>query len=1100
MIGGIVFIAALIRQSHRITVLEKDVRAFSRLNQTSGQMSGQAAVQAATQSNVAQPSSNTVQPTPGAVRSDPLIPPIAPKTASGYNPHAPHTPYANAAVPQLQVQQTEVHKEESAGVILGRIGIGAVVLGSIFFLKYAFDNNWIGEAGRIMLGLVGGAGIFALGHYLYAKYQEYGAILMGGGVTILYFSVYAAYDFYQLIPMSAAYTGFIVITAVVCIVSAVLRAQSLLVIASIGAFLAPLIFDLQTTSFLGVATYITIAAIGISTVILRRGWTYLAYLPAIGIALVFSTWYAAEYSSTMLAIVAVFALAWTTMFVGMGIALMTQAQSEQDKTGIVLTTLAYFFGAVTLYTLFVREYSDYLGIGAVLGALHAGIAAYIAHTVTQGKVYVSIVMAGIMATFLTVAVQLQFDGVWVGVAWVVESLVLYYLASRIQDRGFQIMGAIVFALGAGSILINEWTLFNPSKPFVPILNTGFFAMMLATIIAGIIAFIYYRSGSITKEIQKRGITVFFVVANVFFLLTVTSQVTKFYSYLASAAYDRASNQAQTALMYSGRSADSVQDEAFAEANKISEKLGNTANTIIYIFYAIYAAFLTLVGFVKRVAGPRKLGLVLFVFTMVLVIARVWSLGPIYKIVATIGVGALALIASFVYAKYKDRLIGTTAALVLGIALFGAAAQAAYEPQMWQYSQDIEYNGANSTRPFVEVVIPESVTGVDPQGSSIRIVRNGIEEVSYAVVHRTTFATDEVQANILNTSSRDGNTFALLDVGTNSVYSGITLRIRNNNFNRQVKVYAADSQIGLDSTGWRLVSDAGYIYSFQENISGGVRQAYTTVNLPKMTSRYLKIEIVAGTEGALIIDGVRIESSAESVIPRTYTHTVEQTVTLDPKTKASIVTADLGRLYNVSEIGVSLGEGNFARQATVLTSVDGKDYSQSGVGRLYSLRSQTFTGSINTIEFAPVVARYIKIVIANGDSAPLDFGKTLRVKGPLGSLIFDGSVPGNYELVYGNPRALAPNYDTQELARFISAQEVVRAYLGDVKVNAEYMAPVPPKVPFAVQYPHALTIVVVVFVILGLGLIAWYILRINNSTEIKSTGNFSDSTTEQKEQK
>ncbi len=1089
-IAGIVFAAVLVRQSHRITILEKDVRTFVRLSQTSGQ----SAAQTNAQTNV---QSNTAQPAPGAVRSDPLIPPIAPKTASGYNPLASHTPYANATAPQTPLQQIEVHKEESAGVILGRIGIGAVVLGAIFFLKYAFDNNWIGEAGRIILGLVGGAGVFALGHYLYAKYQEYGAILMGGGATILYFSVYAAYDFYSLIPMSAAYAGFIVITAVVCVVSAVLRAQSLLVIASIGAFLAPLIFDLNNANFFAIAAYITIAAIGISIVILRRGWTYLAYLPALGIALVFSTWYAAEYSSNLLALVATFVLAWITMFVGMGITLMTRAQDEHDKTGIIITTLSYFLGAVTLYSLFNGEYSDYLGIGAVLGAFHAGIAAYIAHAATQGKVYVSIVMAGIMATFLTIAVQLQFDGVWVGVAWVIESLVLYYLASRMQDRGFQVMGAIVFALGASSILINEWSWFNPAKIFVPILNTGFFAMMLATAIAATIAFIYYRSGSITKAIQKRGVSVFFVVANVFFLLAVTSQVTKFYSYTASVAYDRAANQAQTALLYTGKNADTAQQEAYAEANDIAEKLGNTANTIIYIFYAIYAAFLTLVGFVKRVAGPRKLGLVLFVFTMILVIARVWSLGPVYKIVATIGVGVIALIASFVYAKYKDRLVGTTAALVLGIALFGASAQAAYEPQLWQYSQDIEYYGASNAKPFVEVVIPESVTGVDTQGSSIRIIRNGIEEVSYAIVHRTTFATDEVQASVINTSSRDGNTFAILDVGTNSVYSGITLQIRNNNFNRQVKVYAADSQIGLDSAGWRLVSDTGYIYSFQENTAGGIRQSYTTVNLPKMTSRYLKIEIVAGTEGTLIIDGVRVESSAESVIPRTYTHTVEQVVTLDPKTKASIVTADLGRLYNVSEIAMSLGEGNFARQATVLTSVDGKEYVQSGTGRLYSLRSQTFTGSINTIEFAPVVARYLKIIVANGDSVPLDFGKTLRAKGPLGSLIFDGSASGSYELVYGNPRAVAPNYDTQVLARFISAQEVVRAYLGDITVNAEYEAPLPPKVPFTVQYPHALTIVVAVFVILGLGLIAWYTLRLHADNSIKPTGNFSDTTPEQK---
>ena len=42
---------------------------------------------------------------------------------------------------------------------LNRIGIAAVLIGVSYFLKFAFDNNWIGPAGRVAIGLLAGIAI-----------------------------------------------------------------------------------------------------------------------------------------------------------------------------------------------------------------------------------------------------------------------------------------------------------------------------------------------------------------------------------------------------------------------------------------------------------------------------------------------------------------------------------------------------------------------------------------------------------------------------------------------------------------------------------------------------------------------------------------------------------------------------------------------------------------------------------------------------------------------------------------------------------------------------------------------------------------------------
>jgi hypothetical protein len=48
---------------------------------------------------------------------------------------------------------------------LARIGVLALVIGVAFFLKFVFNNDWIGPTGRVILGITAGLGMLGLGHY-----------------------------------------------------------------------------------------------------------------------------------------------------------------------------------------------------------------------------------------------------------------------------------------------------------------------------------------------------------------------------------------------------------------------------------------------------------------------------------------------------------------------------------------------------------------------------------------------------------------------------------------------------------------------------------------------------------------------------------------------------------------------------------------------------------------------------------------------------------------------------------------------------------------------------------------------------------------------
>jgi uncharacterized membrane protein len=81
-----------------------------------------------------------------------------------------------------------------------RIGIVILVVGIGFFLKYSIDKELIAPPARVALVVVTGLAMLIAGtNMLGRKYQVLGQGLMGGGFASLYFSVFAAYEYYHLI-------------------------------------------------------------------------------------------------------------------------------------------------------------------------------------------------------------------------------------------------------------------------------------------------------------------------------------------------------------------------------------------------------------------------------------------------------------------------------------------------------------------------------------------------------------------------------------------------------------------------------------------------------------------------------------------------------------------------------------------------------------------------------------------------------------------------------------------------------------------------------------------------------------------------------------
>ncbi len=625
MFFGIIVIAVVLflvsRQNSRIERLEK-------------------LIGAGLPSKPAAPVSSSVN----AQSASPSVSPAAPA------PSAAQTP--SNLPPKIPVEKNE----ESSGRFLGKLGIAAVLLGVAFFLKYAFDNNWIGPAGRVMIGILAGIGFIGVGQILRGKYMKYSDLLMGGGSAILYLSIYSAYTFYHLITASTASVFMLCVTALTLAISVVNATQTLSLVGVVGAFATPFLVNTGTDTMSTLFIYMTIVNIGVLGISFFKKWPKLNLVTFIGTGLNFIVWYVSYYREDALIPTLGFVCVTFLVFLIANVARAIAAGVKADQADYVLLGGNAAALAAMVYILLEPMHQGILGFAAALIAVvYIGVA-FIVNKRNPTDMALNIFLPGLAVTFLSLAVPMQFSGPWIAVAWFIEAAFLYGIASLISNRGFQVMGVVVYILGLVDFLVWQFDQFVNNAPFTPIFNTAFMVLTLAIAVAYVIAYVYHRFGSINVEIQKRGIMAFIIIANILTIYALSSQIVFYHDAKINDLNIKYQSQMTQAQRYNTGYDTSGMDRQASQAyyDEVA-KTRNQSNTLVSILWTLYAAALTGLGFARRISSLRRLGLMLFVVTAVKVVIDVWSLGPLYRIISFIVFGLIALIASFAYAKYKDRL-------------------------------------------------------------------------------------------------------------------------------------------------------------------------------------------------------------------------------------------------------------------------------------------------------------------------------------------------------------------------------------------------------------------------------------------------------------
>jgi uncharacterized membrane protein len=522
-----------------------------------------------------------------------------------------------------------------AGKWLNRIGVVAFLFATGYFLKYAFDNRWIGETGRVILGFVAGVIFLALGARYQAKaYQRFSQGLTGGGIALFYLSLYAAFAFYKLIPQTPAFMFMIVVTVASIVLAIRYNALPIAMLASTGGFLTPVLLSTGVDNQVVLFTYILLLNLGILGIAYFRKWPLLNCQNFILTVITFVTWSGRFYTPQKLWTTVLFLTLFFIVFASFPVLhnIVNRRKASQAELILAFFNAGLYFGI--MYWLLEDKYDDYLGLFSLaMGATYVALS-YFTHRRNKEDRFLVWLFLGLAGTFVSLAVPVQLKQNWITIAWAIEGTILTYLGFRFKSGNILSASVVVLGLAFLRLIYSDVSLPSelPIEEFSLLLNKRALAFVF-----GIAAL--FCSGHFFAKTPKDVFTESSFTAGC--LVIAANFLTVVFLSIETKDYFRF-------LLSQGR----ISPATLSYAQQLS----------LSVIWTLYATLLVVVGIWKGYKSSRYMGLLLFGITILKVFfVDLSELARFYRIISFLVLGIILIGVSFLYQRYRGILIGPTEA-------------------------------------------------------------------------------------------------------------------------------------------------------------------------------------------------------------------------------------------------------------------------------------------------------------------------------------------------------------------------------------------------------------------------------------------------------
>lgn len=508
---------------------------------------------------------------------------------------------------------------------LNRVGIVAVLTGVSYFLKYAFENNWIGPSGRVAIGLLAGAGLLLWSERFRAKgHPAFSYSLKAVGLGTLYLSLWAAFQVYQLVPVEVAFGAMAAVTAATIVMAWTQNAMVLAAFALAGGFSTPLLLSTGKNHEASLFTYVALLDIAVLILVVLKPWLQLAWGSFLGTLLLSGLWAERYYGTDNRTETTVFFALFAAIFALSPLLSEDSSldHSRQLASACVLAVMNATAFSWELFAMYDNERTLLTWFAVLLAAVYLGLAdGFRRLRQHNDTVTIRLVHITLAVTFLTIAVPLKLEGHSIAIAWIVESAALLWIASRTETRALGRLGIAALLLGIVDLLF-----ISGERAPLLVFNSRFFTYLLAIAVLG--AVVKYGEPLVSENLRPI-LMAGKIALSLLALTALTLEASDFFDWRLV----RPSGQF-TQLAY-----------------EHSMQLHVMREFTYSAIWLLYGAALMAAGFWKRSGFLRWQALALMAFTVVKVfVYDVSALDKGYRIVSFVALGGVLLAVSFIYQR------------------------------------------------------------------------------------------------------------------------------------------------------------------------------------------------------------------------------------------------------------------------------------------------------------------------------------------------------------------------------------------------------------------------------------------------------------------
>lgn len=401
------------------------------------------------------------KPTPETVKTDPSPVKQAPKKPYIGIEEKPSefeskvTAIFNKAVQWFIVgddfRSKNVSKEYAVATTwLIRGSILIILVGLAFFLKYSIEKDLVPPYLRVATtGAVGIAMLISSLLLANKKYHKIAMGFLGGGIAVLYFSIFAAYAIYHLITVGPAYALMILITLTAGVLAVKMDSLLAAVFGIIGGYATPVLLHTNVVNLPGFFSYILLLGLGTLFIARYKNWRFLNFMSFIFTYVLFIAAIQKVYSADKdFPVTIAFLSAYFVLFSSLSI-FYNLIHKQKIIILELLTMLANLSVYMVMGLMLIERKFGVLDYGAILTT---GVAIfYIVQILYFIKLKIKdrnllLILFTFAAFAITITFPILLSGKYLICAWASQAFLFMWLSCKIKSSFLRKLSYILYAM------------------------------------------------------------------------------------------------------------------------------------------------------------------------------------------------------------------------------------------------------------------------------------------------------------------------------------------------------------------------------------------------------------------------------------------------------------------------------------------------------------------------------------------------------------------------------------------------------------------------------------------------------------------------------